>query len=45
MKAKIRIEKASVNKILAILIVIQLGCLVYFGHSYTSRNEHKDEVR
>ena len=41
MLAKVEIQKASLNKILAILVVIELGCLIYFAHSYTSQNKVK----
>ena len=39
MKAKIEIKSASLNKVLAVLVVIELGCLVYFAHSYTSQDK------
>ena len=39
MKVKIEIEKASWSKILAILVAIELGCLIYFAHSYSSKDK------
>ena len=39
MKAKIEIQAVSLNKLLAVLVVIQLGCLVYFAHSYTDQDK------
>ena len=39
MRVKIEIAQASLSKILAILVVIELGCLVYFAHSYTSQDK------
>ena len=41
MKAKIEIQTASLNKILAVLVVIELGILVYFAHSYANDKVYK----
>ena len=53
MKVKFEIQTASLNKILTVLVVIQLGILVYFAHSYAiekvlsnlfSSSYFKDEI-
>ena len=36
MEAKVEIQTASLNKILTVLLVIELGILVYFAHSYAN---------
>ena len=36
MKAKIEIQTPSLNKILAVIVVIELGILAYFAHSYAN---------
>ena len=44
MKAKIEIHTASLNKILAVLVVIELGILVYFAHSYANDKVSSSQV-